>query len=213
MNKTIEIFSGGGNLTRSLKNEGFSATSFDKRRRAGTVEPDYKIDILQMSPDHSIFENALLLWFGLPCQTWSYASGNHHRNKVPGTLSKQAISAAHILNHCFQIVEKNNPVFYVFENPRGHLRYHKPMLEFLARTNGSILDFTMGSFGFSSQKPTQLFTNWQALKLPPSLPYGRGAKSSGNFQNLTVDQRQNYPVDFCSFISSSLANYKKSMSM
>lgn len=70
------------------------------------------------------------------------------------------------------------------------------MIDFLSRTNGMVKTLTMGSYGFPSIKPTDIFTNalnWQPL---PMMPFGRGNKNplGFDFSNLTVCQRQETPL-------------------
>lgn len=202
--KTVEIFSGSGTLSKAISPARFFKITIDNRQRKNVCEPDYKMDILKIPVDSSIFSQAHLLWFGLPCTAWSNASGNFHINKSGILISDTAKKSASILAHAINIINYNRPLYWVIENPRGRLQKQNMMIHFLETYPGVIKNFSMGSFGFPSQKPTQLFTNWYNLKLPNSLPYGRGAKSNGNFDNLTVCQRQKYPVLFCQHIANQL---------
>lgn len=202
--KIIEVFSGSGNLSRSFSEQGFQVVSIDKRKRINKCEPTHRLDVSKMAVSDKIFTNATLLWFGLPCTAWSNASGNYHINSDGLFVSDVAMSSHYLLCHVLEIIAYHKPKFWVIENPRGRLQNQKVLRTFLSENSGVVLNFSMGSFGFASQKPSQLFTNWNDLKMPRSLPYGRGNKSTKNMSNLTKHGRQSYPITFCKFIVYSL---------
>lgn len=82
----------------------------------------------------------------------------------------------------------------MIENPRGKMRYYKKMTDFLIRNNGMVKQVMYADYGFPTQKPTNIFTNFHGLRLTNLSKYGRGAKSPiGNLNNMSVVARQTIP--------------------
>jgi hypothetical protein len=188
----VELFCGSGNITRSFKDAGFHTFGIDNRKRLNVCEPDLKTDILKVDID--ILREAYpdIIYAGVPCNAFSNAAGNYYRD---GTGYKESTKYFQkLLKKTLQIIEEIKPALYYIENPKASLRYNKLMIDFLARTSGTIKQCTLSSYGFPTTKPTDIFTNNAALKLLPMEAYGRGAKClNGNFNNLTQAQRQATP--------------------
>lgn len=188
----IEFFCGGAEVSRAFKTFGFETLTVDKRNRKGKCVPDICTDILKISSGDIPFKSPSIIWAAVPCDAFSNAAGNYYRD---GTGYKESTKYfITLLRKTLQLIEDLKPVFYFIENPRASLRYNKLMIDFLARTSGTIKECTLGSYGFPTTKPTDIFTNYQALKLRDKLPFGRGAKVTGtSFNNLTKAQRQGTP--------------------
>mgnify|MGYP000754817126 CR=1 FL=1 len=211
----IELFSGSGNLSKCLnKNDDFKCYTFDIRKRKGICTPDFKIDISKLKSIQiiNLIKNIqdlkeikiFALWIGLPCDVWSYASGGFHWNKNGTPKTQKCLDHIKLMKHCFKLIEQTKPRYWFIENPRGRLRYNKELINFLVKNNGMTKQLTMSSYGFGSQKPTNIFTNYHKLKFKPLDSYGRGNKSAQLFNNLTVNQRQTYPIEFCEHITKEL---------
>lgn len=211
----IELFSGSGKISSSLIEKGFESYTFDIRKRKGICTPDFRKDISKISSSEikklitdknpQAFKNGLfVLWLGLPCDVWSYASGSHHWNKDNTPKTEKCKDHLKLLKHVFKLINELNPKYFFIENPRGRLRYHKEMIDFLIKSNSMAKQLTMSSYGFGTQKPTNVFTNFHQLKFKPLDKFGRGNKSMLQFNNLTVNQRQSYPKEFCDEIINQL---------
>lgn len=211
---TLELFSGSGNLSSALERVGFNIITIDNRFRKGICEPKIKQDILSIKypvllndikkiyPD---FDRFSFISISLPCQKWSIAAnGVHFNGNEPKT--EEALKSIKLLKKCISMIEFFNPDFIMFENPRGALKFNRTMINFQEKRQLLNKLVFWGSWGFETPKPTNLFTNLYDLPVGVIMDYGRGAKSDGNFNNLTVNQRQSFPPLFCSSFASYLLN-------
>lgn len=200
----IELFSGSGNLSSSFKSNGHNFISLDIRKRKGICMPDIHKNILDISSlelTRSLgSEKVDVLFIGLPCDIWSYASGGFHLDKDFNPLTEKCSIHLEIFNKCLALIWEISPALYFIENPRGKLRHYPPFLEFLNNTQGLCHTLTMSSYGFSTTKPTNVFTNAKGLVFKELDSFGRGAKCTSSFDNLTKSQRQKYPELFCQVI-------------
>lgn len=208
----IELFCGGAEVSRSFKDHGFQTFTVDIRNRKGKCNPDLCLDVLKLQQSDFPFKYPGVLWAAVPCDAFSNAAGNYYRDgtgykestKYFNSLLRKTLA---LIEEIIESNESNRLFYYFIENPRASLRYNKLMIDFLARTSGTIKPCTLGSYGFATTKPTDIFTNYQALKLRPMLPYGRGAKCPGqSFNNLTKAQRQSTPYELGSEIANQLLN-------
>ncbi len=211
----LEIYCGSGHITQAFSSRGHNTLSVDNRFRKGTCEPDVKIDIMKLSAQ--ALTTALLkkypgqnkvniIWASVPCQTWSHAAGNtHFRNNLINSTG--AVKSIKLLEKTLALITEIKPTLYFIENPRGHLRYWKPLIDWLVMNNGMIKQTTWGSYGFPTQKPTNIFTNAHSFNLREMMPYGRGAKSISYFNSMTVVQRQTIPNEFAQDLVNYCENY------
>lgn len=196
----VELFSGSGNVSSSFRSYGFETFEIDNRKRSGVCMPDLKLNILDLKRRMIPFDKIDVVWCGLPCTAYSHASGNHYRD-ADNNLNHLANSYIKLLKFSLNFIEENHPLLYFIENPTGRLRYQKLMIDFLARTSGMIKYCTLGSYGFDTTKPTDIFTNATQLQLRTPLKFGRGYKAPGIFSNLSLIQRQQTPQDLCNDIA------------
>lgn len=201
----IELQCGKGEVSRAFATFGFSTFKIDLRNRKGSCEPDLQSDILNLLPNTLPIKYSAVIWASPPCDAFSNAAGNYYRD---GTGYKESSKYFQkVLQKTLDFIEAFPHTFYFIENPRGSLRYNKLMIDFLARTSGTIKPCCLGSYGFPTIKPTDIFTNYTALKLLPMLPYGRGAKNvSRSFNNLTKAQRQATPFNLAAHIADQLTS-------
>lgn len=192
-NHFVEFFCGSGKCTQVFQNAGWKTWSTDRRKRTGKCVPDFRTDFHKVRRSSIPFTSVQCLWASIPCQPFSYGAGDfYYADKLP---TKSATPSIKLLKKCLELIEEISPNVYFIENPRGHLRYQKLMIDFLSRTNGMVKTITMGSYGFPTIKPSDIFTNaldWQPL---PMMKFGKGAKNPQgfDFSNLTVCQRQETP--------------------
>jgi hypothetical protein len=201
----IELFCGSATISNTFKEKGIRTFAIDNRQRKGICEPDLRADIFKIN---SLILNKCLeqkygdlnsvpviIWASVPCQIWSHAAGNSHfrESLASSTAAKESIK---LLNHTIKLIHEMQPVLYFIENPRGHLRYWKPLIDWLVKNDGMIKQTSWGSYGFPTPKPTNIFTNAHDFKLREMAPFGRGAKALQDFNNLTVCERQKVPRTF-----------------
>lgn len=187
----VELFSGKGIVSQVFTEFGYAAFSIDKRKRVGICEPSLRKDILKVTPADIPFKDPLVVFAAVPCTAFSYLAGNYYyEDQRPNEKAEPFIK---LLKKTLSLIEELRPAYFFIENPRGHLHYNKLMIDFLARNNGCVKYLTLGSYGFPTTKPTDLFTNAHDFKVRGTFRYGRGAKTLGNFDNLTTCQRQETP--------------------
>lgn len=190
----LELFCGSASISKAFSIQGFDTCTVDIRKRKGKCEPDIQADILQICAadlPRSFYD---VIYAAVPCNAFSNAAGNYYRD---GTGYKESTKYFNsVLRKTLKLIEEFSPTIYFIENPRASLRYNKLMIDFLARTSGTIKECTLGSYGFPTTKPTDIFTNCSALTLRQKMKFGRGAKVTGtNFNNLTTVQRQATPFE------------------
>lgn len=197
----IELFCGSGKLSSSFNEKGHNFKTVDIRKRKGKCMPDLKADILKISSQSLNelinFQKLDILWVGLPCDIWSYASGGFHLNKNYQALTNKAVCHIKILEKCQALIKELNPTYWFIENPRGKLRNYPPFVEWLKNKQALTYQLTLSSYGFPTTKPTNIFSNCCTLFFKELDSFGRGAKCTQDFSNLTKCQRQSYPIEFC----------------
>lgn len=191
----VEFHCGSGNISRSFIDCGFDVWSTDKRYRKGVCQPDFKSDIHNLTRRSCPYIKVNALWSSIPCTPFSYGSGNYYF--ANGEYKPIAIPYIAMLKKNLELIKIYNPDFYFIENPRGRMRHHPLMIDFLKSTKGVIKTITLSSYGHATTKPTNIFTNavdWNPL---PMDPYGRGNKnkSAQLFSNLTLHKRQSTPYN------------------
>lgn len=189
----VEIFSGSGTVAKVFEEAGHNVFTIDIRKRKGVCEPSLRKDVLLLNREDIPFKEVHVVWAGVPCDVWSYASSGafHWKDGKPNTAKCEL--HLKLLEKTFSLIEDLCPGYFFIENPRGRMRYHKSMIDFLIKNGGMTKVLTLSSYGFPTTKPTNIFTNALDWKPKPLAPFGRGAKVPGIFDNLTKSQRQKTP--------------------
>jgi len=211
----IELFCGHGTLTKVARSFDYRMLSIDIRKRKGICEPDIRMDIKKCAalfsdskttPDFLKYR-PLFVWAGIPCDIWTYASGGFHLDSLFEPKTEKAEQHILLLKSTCNLITQLSPEYFFIENPRGKLRHYPWFLNWLTKHNGMTKELTLGSYGFETTKPTNVFTNLHSLSFKELLPYGRGNKSEGNFNALTTVQRQTYPSEFAQTIIEQLTDH------
>ena len=197
----VELFSGSGTIGKAFEKINRSIVfSVDIRKRKGKCEPSLRKDILDLTAAHIPFDNIDVLWASPPCDVWSYASGNFHWNGLE-PKTRKCLVHIQILKKTLQLIKDLSPVYFFIENPRGRMRYNKELINFLANNKGMIKSITLSSYGFPTTKPTDIFTNALSWEPKHRGSFGRGAKCSADFDNMTKSQRQKTPQDLANALA------------
>ena len=189
----VELFCGSSTFSNYFKERGHNVFSVDIRKRKGVCEPDLRKDVLDLKIEDIPFDRVDVLWASIPCDVWSYASGDFHWNEDGTPKTDKCKLHIKLLEYSLQFIELLSPGYFFIENPRGKMRFNKCMLDFLKRNGGVEKTITLSSYGFSTTKPTNIFTNALDWKNKELDSFGRGAKVPGTFSNLTKCQRQKTP--------------------
>ena len=191
----IELFCGSSGFTKVSRTLGIECLSVDIRRRKGVCEPHLKLDINKVRSSFFLNLKPFIMWIGLPCDIWSYASGGFHLDNNFNPKTDKAKNHLDLLIKTTQILQESKPDYWFIENPRGKLRKYPNLIDFVNQQNAVIKECTLSSYGFPTTKPTNIITNFKELELKELDSFGRGAKNKGpgTFNNLTKVQRQKTP--------------------
>lgn len=212
--KVLDLFSGSQSLALLLRAKGFQVTTVDIVQYKDLPRITHHLDIFdfderQYPPDHFDF-----LYIGLPCDTFSKASGGYHfkNNITPITL--QAHTSILLIGRVYEILKYFNFPPFLLENPQGGLRNNFFFKNHCYFSKVLTYSTSLQMFGFPTQKKTDLFTNLDfPLFFPTSYRVnGRYAKKS--LDNMTKRARSTYPMPFCEkiyeiILTSKLAKGKK----
>ena len=209
-NLAIDVFCGSGSFGKVARSLNYEVISLDNRRRKGICEPTIKTDILKVRSSFFKSMKPKVMWFGLPCDIWSNASGGFHLTKDFRPKTEKAITHLAIFKKTITIIKKTRPDFFFIENPRGRLGKYPGLNDFLEKTDSIIKECTLSSYGFPTTKPTIIITNFKDLKLKELVSFGRGAKNKvpGTFSNLTKVKRQQTPQKLIKDILMQLEKYR-----
>lgn len=206
--KALDLFSGSGSFGKIASTYSYDVTSIDVRMRKNTCEPSLRMDILDLDLNFFKINEFDVIWAGIPCDIWSYASGGFHLDRNFTPLTEKAVIHLEIFHKTIQLIEHLSPVYFFIENPRGKMRHYQGMLDFLHKNDGIIKECTLSSYGFPTTKPTNIFTNFKDLILKDMDKFGRGHKNKElhSFDNLTKSQRQTTPALLIDDVLSQLLN-------
>ena len=151
--KILELYAGSRSIGNVADTRGHEVCSVDITDFGGIdIVIDIElltIDMLPFIPD--------MIWFGIPCTSWSLAGISHHRHIGLKPKSEFAKKSDKLLDHNLKLVndlQKLNPdLIWYFENPRACLR-KMPQMQGLPRTT-----ITYCSYGDTRMKPTDIWSN------------------------------------------------------
>lgn len=196
----IEFFAGKQSLTTVFEKEGFDCYSLDNNQVRGCRKLDFNIDFMvwdYTKYDKNYFD---VLWFGFPCTTFSKASGGKHflRNAFP--LTEKARHSVIMLNRLFEIINHFDKAIFYIENPAGGMCNNIHFREKFDNYQALRYRLDQSTFGYYTQKPTDIFTNSKIPFLHCKHYRVRGKTQKVKFDNLTLIKRQAYTIEFAKFI-------------
>ena len=100
----------------------------------------------------------------------------------------------------FEIIDYLKPKVFYIENPSGGLCNNHYFNIHFKQYQAYIYRLSLGAFGFKTQKMTDIFTNSLIPILHSPVTRQNGRYSKVKFDNLTLRQRQSYPLPFCEMI-------------
>lgn len=198
--RLLEIFAGSSTMSDYFRSQGWEVVTVDIKQYRGCSRLTHCVDVLEF--DISIYQPGYFdfVWFGLPCTTFSKASGGFHfiDNAIPVTT--MAVTSISLLYKCYEIIKYLAYIPFFLENPAGGLcnNYFWQNHHYFSKL--LFYRVPLASFGFPTQKKTDLFTNLDHLILTPDAYRVNGRYSKQKFANLSTNQRQKYPVDFCAYV-------------
>lgn len=191
----LSLFDASCKIRDAFKSRGYNAISLDSNPGYNGAKVDLVTDILNFNYQAYTQNQFEFLFIALPCQTYSIASGAFHFKKgVPVTST--AINAINILIKVYQITQYFKCPF-IIENPAGGLINNNFFKAFF-KLNVSRL--TLQSFGFPTQKKTDLFYNFDMLLLSSPTVRCNGRYNAKKLDNMSYRQRVTYPDHFVNYL-------------
>lgn len=196
----LDVFSGSQSLRREFINNGHQVTSIDIKKYRNS-SPDTLImnfldfDFKVYSPGH--FD---ILFFGLPCDAFSKASGGYHFTRSHEPKTEFANISIELLNKTFECLSYFNDAIFYIENPSGGLCNYPLVKQSLLDSKMFLYRFFMSQFGFCTPKQTDIFTNNTQLVIFDKFYRKNGIYQKQKFDRLSLNQKHSYPIDFCKFI-------------
>jgi hypothetical protein len=153
--KVLELFAGTASFSNAARERGHETFTTDIDPQ---FECDWTGDIMDLQyppwqPD--------VIWASPPCETFSVASIGTHWQGVyePKTVAaKEGIAR---VERTLEIIEGEQPKFWIIENPRGVLR-KMPFMQV-----GRRYTVTYCQYGDTRMKPTDLWSNFEDFDLKP----------------------------------------------
>jgi hypothetical protein len=196
----IEFFAGKQALTTIFESNGYECFSLDNNQVSGARKIDFLVNFMNWdykSYDKNYFN---IIWFGFPCTTFSKASGGKHFLRHAYPLTDEAKNSIIMLKRMFEIINWFDTAIFYIENPAGGMINNIHFLQYFDKNQAFIFRLDQSTFGYYTQKPTDIFTN---SKIPfLSCPHYRvkGKRQKIKFDNLSLVNRQAYTVEFARFI-------------
>lgn len=196
----LELFSGSQTLRKAFEAAGHTVTSLDIKKLRGTNIDTIITDIMDWNFRDFIECQFDVIWIGLPCNTYSKASGGKHFYNYCKPRTPEAIKALEIFYKIVEILDYFRPSIWYIENPAGGFLNFPHIKDFIMSANCNIECFYQSSYGYPIPKHTVLLTNNDVPLITNPYYRKKGMANKQSFDNMSLKQRQAYPVLFCEAI-------------
>lgn len=191
----LSMFDASGHIKNSFIKAGLPCITLDTHKGVKPNKTDIVTDIMLWDYKQFPTDYFKFMFIALPCQTFSKASGGRHFKKsIPQT--PQAYNAILILNRIAMITQYFTCPFMI-ENPAGGLinnTYFKALFKV------HVTRLSQSSFGFPTQKLTDLFYNFNMLLMVPVTHRVNGRYSKQRLNNMSYRQKVTYPKAFTDWL-------------
>lgn len=195
----IEFFAGTQKITKAFNEKIGGCKSLDFIQLKNERKIDFLIDFLEF--DYQAYNPSQLkfLYFGFPCNTFSKASGGLHWEKEKFKTMESVAAYLMFLRMAEIIKYFSNAVFYI-ENPSGAI-CSKEFFKNWCKENGFyIYTISQLSFGYPTQKKTNIITNSKTLIISPDTYRSKGRFQKTKLDNMSLKKRQAYTESYANFI-------------
>jgi hypothetical protein len=204
--RVLSIFDCSNKIRDAFRLHGCKASSLDMHPGYKNTKVDYITNILDFDYQAHKPNKFNFLFIALPCQVYSIASGAFHfKNNIPKTTT--AITHINILIKVYQITQYFNCPF-IIENPSGGLINNSFFKSFFKL---EVTRVSLKSFGYPTQKKTDLFHNFDWLFISNPVHRVNGKYQAQLLDNMTYRQRVTYPEAFVSQLVQSVINHFNSI--
>lgn len=149
--KAIELFSGNGDITKALNENGIECLSVDYDSKKN---PNLCADVYSLSKEFLMQFN--FIWLSPDCTTYSFASRGIHRKSGAIPVSDYA-KICDVNNRKLFALLKELDIPFIAENPRCHFRN----MDFVQGLHRITVYYS--TYGTPYNKPTDLFSNRKEL--------------------------------------------------
>jgi hypothetical protein len=196
--KILHLFSGYNTFSCAAHLRNIEVISLDIKKYKNYPAPTITQDFMNFDYTQFDVNEFDFIIIGFPCTTFSKAAGNFHfKNHIPVT-DKAKLSLL-MIDKMIEIIIYYN-CYWMIENPTSALFSNKYFLSHIQVTEFNLIRCHQGNYGHIAYKQTDLLTNKFTLWLDNPLYRVNGNYSKTKFANLTIKQRQSYPIEFCNRI-------------
>ena len=204
--RALHLFSGSGHLNQTLSDKGFEVVSLDMFVKSPDGFFHYNIDFLEF--DFKFFNPVHfdVIFVAFPCNTFSKASnGFHFWNKfLPKT--DQGKKAIKMLQQMKKLLNHFSKAIFVIENPTSALFSNFWFDFYFQSSHLKFYRLNQFNYGHPTAKQTDLCTNSDLLMLVERCYRVNGKIASVKLCNLSLKNRQAYPLEFSKFLSQYLSD-------
>lgn len=194
----LHLFSGYNTITAQAHKMNVNVTSLDIQNYKGCLQSTIISDFLEWKHQVHNPKSFDFVLIGFPCTTFSKAAGNFHfKNNIP--ITESAKKSILMIDKLIEVLEYFECDFMI-ENPTSALFSNYYFKSKMKIVNYNLIRLHQYNFGHSCFKQTDLLTSKNNLVLSNPVHRVNKKNVSKNMDNLTLKQRQSYPVLFCEFI-------------
>ena len=160
--KTLELFAGTKSFSKVANSLGLETYTSDIDEGFNT---DYAVSIMDFDITKVPYQPDII-WASPPCETFSVASLGHHWTGGKGAYipkTQKCIDGIDRVKKTLEIIKELKPEYWFIENPRGVLR----KMDFMNQDGIYRHTVTYCQYGDTRMKPTDIWTNYDSLKLKP----------------------------------------------
>lgn len=194
--RVLELFSGSQTLRRCFENHDHTVISLDNKKYRNSAPDTIIIDFMDFNQSFYPQHYFDIVWIGLPCDSFSKASGNYHFDADWNPKTDFAELSILLMLKSIQVTQYFNKSIFYFENPSGGLVNHPIFREFILNHNLQVIRLHLGSYGFPTAKQTDIITNSNLLWVDNRMYRSNGVYAKNKFDNLSDNQRHTYPIAF-----------------
>ncbi len=191
----LHLFSGTNNFTTVANSAGHTVISVDIKKYNKCPAPGHLCDIFTFDFKWYSKSHFDFMLIGFPCTTFSKASGGKHF-KVNLPVTNDALKSLLMIDKIIDIIEYFNCDF-IIENPTSALFSNYYWKQQSKHIPGQLIRIHQHNYGHVAFKQTDLFTSSSLLWMDNPVYRVNGKNASAKFDNLSLRQRQEYPLQFC----------------
>lgn len=196
----LHLFSGYNTFTDVANKLEHSVISVDIKNYKNCSSQTHCVDFMDWDFTTYTKHTFDFILVGFPCTTFSKASGGFHFRNKKVALTPAAHKSIEMIYKLKEVLDYFHEVKFIIENPTSAIlkNYHFHKLFSPSRLN--VIRIHQYNYGHVTFKQTDLITNINGIWLTNPVHRVNGKNVCPKFDNLSLKQRQSYPVKFCEAI-------------